>query len=83
MERLTVIRELTMTCWHLRNMLFPLLWEFVEGCKVFVRRPVYPDPAPNQMVPLKSGLEDRYSYLAHNPTVGAYAQRVYFRIHQS
>jgi len=32
-ERLTVVRKLTMTCWHLRNMLFPLLWKYIEGCR--------------------------------------------------
>ena len=81
MERLTVIRKLTMTCWHLRNMLFPLLWEYVEGCDVFVPRPVHPNSTSNQMVPLKRGLDDQCSYLAHNPTVGAYVQHVYFRIY--
>jgi len=69
-ERLTVIRKLTMTCWHLRNMLFPLLWEYVEGCSMFGRA------RPNQFVPLKNDLYNQCSYLIHNPTVCAYIQYV-------
>jgi len=63
-------------------MLFQLLWEYVEGCDVFVR-PDHPDSTSNQMVPLKSGLEDRCSYPAHNPTVGAYVQHVCSHIHSN
>jgi len=72
MERLTVIRKLTMTCWDLRNALFPLLWQYVEGCNVYLRS----DP----MAPSRNGLYDQCSYLAHNPTVGAHVQYVYSRI---
>ena len=76
-ERLTVIRKITMTCWHLRNMLFPLLWEHVEGCDVFAsRQAVHPDYVSNQLVLLKNGLHDQCSYLVHNPIVGAYVRHV-------
>ena len=33
-ERSTVIRKLTMTCWTLRDVLLPILWRHVEGCVV-------------------------------------------------
>jgi len=65
-----------MTCWHLRNMLFPLLWEYVEGCNVYVRRPARHNPTSYQMVPLKNGLYDQCLYLMQNPTIGAYIQYV-------
>jgi len=73
-ERLTVIRKLTMTCWHLRNMLLPLLWEYVEGCNLLSRRPFrHHYAAPDQMVPL-NGLYAQCLYLIRNPIIGAYVQ---------
>ena len=78
MERLTVIRKLTMTCWHLRNTFLPLLWEYVEGCNLFIRCHY---SMLDEMVPLKNGLYDQCSYLAQNPTIGAYVQCVHFCIH--
>lgn len=77
-ERLTVVRKLTMTCWHLRNMLFPLLWQYVEGCNLFVR---YPDHYHSGMDPLENGLSAQCSYLIRNPIVGAYVQYVCSHIH--
>ena len=82
MERLTVIRKLTMSCWHLRNVLLPLLWEYVEGWRVFARRQAaHHDPTLGEWVLPKSGLYDQCSYLAHNPIVGAYVQHVYPHTH--
>ena len=66
-ERLTVIRKLTMTCWHLRNTLFPLLWKYVEGCNVLCSDPVRR---------LQNGLYAQCAYLVLNPAVGAYVQCV-------
>ena len=80
-ERLTAIRKLTMTCWHLRNMLFPLLWEYVEGCNLSVRRPSHHNPSSYQMVPVENGLYNQCLYLVQHPTIGAYVQYVYFRAH--
>ena len=78
-ERLTVIRKLTMTCWRLRNTLFPILWQYVEGCDLF---DCYPDPRDHfWMVPLKNGLYAQCLYLERNPTIGAYVQYVYSHIH--
>lgn len=71
-ERLTVIRKLTMTCWHLRNMLFPLLWEYVEGCNL-----CEPHPDLDEVIPLENGLYAQCLYLIHNPTIGAYVRSVY------
>jgi len=74
-ERLTVTRKLTMTCWHLRNMLFPLLWQYVEGCNMLNYRP--PAHFSSYMVPmLKNGLYAQCSYLINNPTVCTYVQYV-------
>ena len=74
-ERLTVILKLTMTYLHLCNALFPLLWEYTEGCNLFYKNcPVDP---------VKNGLYPRCTYLALNPTIGAYAQYVYAWVHSS
>jgi len=74
-ERLAVIRKLTMTCWHLRNMLLPLLWEYVEGCNFLGHRPFrYQRAGSDQMVPLKNRLYDQCSYLIRNPKISAYVQ---------
>ena len=64
-ERLTVMRKLTVTCWHLRNMLFPLLWEYVAGCKVLLRGRIGND------------LRAQCAYLILNPAIGAYVRCVY------
>ena len=81
-ERLTVIRKLTMTCWHLRNMLFPLLWKYVEGCDISYRCPVPQSPGSDKMVFSGNGLYAQSVYLLLNPTVGAYVQCVYSCIHR-
>lgn len=70
----TIIRRLTMTCWYLRNMLLPLLWEHVEGCKVLYRRPLPEDPGPKRMVLAGSGLYAQCAYLVLNPTIAAYVR---------
>ena len=80
-ERLTAIRKLTMTCWHLRNTLFPLLWEHVEGCNVFGRRPAPRRLGSDQMVPLKNGLYAQCLYLVRNPTIGAHVKYVQPCVH--
>lgn len=68
-ERLTVIRKLTMTCWHMRNKLLPVLWKYVEACNFpSLRRSLGP--------PLSNGLYAQCSYLLLNPTVGAYVECV-------
>lgn len=74
-ERVTVIRKLTMTCWGLRNILFPLLWEYVEGCNMFA--PCPDRPTAEHMISLKNGLPAQCSYLIRNPTIGAYIQYAY------
>ena len=81
MERLTAIRKLTMTCWHLRNMLLPLLWEYVEGCNLLGRATIRHHPGSDQMVSLKNGLYDQCWYLILNPTICPYVQYVYSCIH--
>lgn len=72
-ERSTVMRRLTMTCWHLRNVLFPLLWKYMEGRTRF----------SSHRAPFKwsrrsphNGLYAQCSYLLLNPTVGFYVQCV-------
>ena len=72
-ERLTVMRKLTMTCWHLRNMLFPLLWKYVEGRNVSRGTGGFMRPRPR----LTNGLYAQCAYLILNPTIGAYVQCVY------
>ena len=74
-ERLTVIRKLTMTCWHLRNMLLPLLWEYVEGCHRYYKGHTAYSPS--------KGLYCRSRYLTLNPAVGAYVQCVSSWIHSN
>jgi len=69
-----VIRKLTMTCWHLRNMLFPLLWKYVEGCNMLSRRP--PAHVRHLGPGLKIGLYAQCSYLINNPIVCTYVQCV-------
>ena len=70
-ERLTVIRRLTMTCWRLRNMLFPLLWEYTEGRYFSPLR-----PSNKRYGALSHGLWAQCTYLLLNPTVGAYVRCV-------
>ena len=74
-ERLTVLRKLTMTCWRLRNALFPLLWEYVEGCNIYES-----DTDPPR---LKNGLYSQSAYIVRNPTVGAYVQYVHPWVHSN
>ena len=74
-ERLTVIRKLTMTCWHLRNKLFPFLWECVEGCDVVRYRPAH------RRCTVGNGLYSQCAYLILNPTIGAYVQCVRSVVH--
>ena len=72
---LTVTRKLTMTCWHLRNTLFPLLWKYVEGCHLYYKS--HPAYSPND------GLYHQCMYLALNPVVGAYVQYVPYWVHSN
>ena len=81
-ERLTAIRKLTMTCWHLRNMLFPLLWKYVEGCNVHCRRLMPLRPGSKRVIQVGNGLYDQCVYLVLNPIIGAYVQCVYSLIHE-
>ena len=77
-ERLTITRRLTMTCWHLRNKLFPILWKYVEGCNFAPRHPA--SKTRYTPVPPKNGLYSQCSYLLLNPSVGVYVQCVDLRI---
>ena len=72
-------RKLTMTCWHLRNILLPLLWEYVEGCNLLD----WPTIGSRRKVPLKYGLYAQCSYLLHNPTICACVRCVHFYIHSN
>ena len=60
-----------MTCWDLRNRLFPILWEYVEGCDLAPRRPPHRRYTPT---PSENGLYPQCSYLLLNPSVGVYVQ---------
>ena len=80
-ERSTVIRKLTMTCWALRNALLPVLWKDTEGCVIH-------PPSGYGRVGRTYGLYAQCIYLLSNPTIAAYVQWVYFylrsnRTHQS
>ena len=68
-ERLTVIRKLTMTCRALRDALLPVLWKNTEGCVV------RPSP-PGNYTGVTYGLYAQCIYLASNPTVAAYVRWV-------
>ena len=74
-ERSTAIRKLTMTCWHLRNMLFPLLWEHLEGCTLFNHIPHYDNHWVKRDT-LNNGLHAQCSYLIRNPTICPYVEYV-------
>ena len=66
-ERSTVIRKLTMTCWALRNALLPLLWKNTEGCVVM--------PLSNGGGARETyGLYAQCVYLLSNPTIAAHVQ---------
>jgi hypothetical protein len=80
-EQLTAIRVLTMTCWHLRNMLFPLLWKYVEGCNIFYR-PISRRVAQDPVASAGNGLYAQCTYLIDNPTIAAYVRCVYSFIHR-
>ena len=67
-EWLAVIRKLTMTCWHLRNMLFPLLWEYIEARTVL-------DLSPPSFR-AKNDLYVQCAYLMLNPIVCTYVRCV-------
>jgi hypothetical protein len=65
-ERSTVIRNLTMTCRPLREVLLPVLWKDVEGCTVssyVFKNSTY-------------GLYAQCEYLISNPMVASYVQFV-------
>ena len=66
-ERSTVIRKLTMTCWTLRNTLLPVLWKNTEGCIV---RP----PSGMRETGMTYGLYAQCTYLLSDPTIAAYVQ---------
>lgn len=76
-QQLTVIRRFTMTCWHLRNILFPVLWKHVEGCTLIHFSSLRPPVAPNKFFVTSNGLYPQCSYLLLNPTIGAYVQCVF------
>ena len=71
-ERSTVIRKLTMTCWALRNALLPILWKNTEGCVVESRVSEDGDEEPGKTY----GLYAQCVYLLSNPTIAAYVQLV-------
>ena len=77
-ERLTITRRLTMTCWYLRNRLFPILWKYVEGCNFTPRN--RPPRAWYGPVPSESGLYPQCLYLLLNPSVSVYVQYVGFHV---
>jgi len=55
-------------------MLFPLLWEYVEGCNMLGHRHRV---GSDRMVPLENGLYAQCSYLIRNPAVCAHVQYAY------
>lgn len=65
-ERTTIIRKLTMTCWSLRNTLLPVLWRDTEGCIV--------SSSPRNGHTY--GLYAQCEYLLSNPTIAAHVQCV-------
>lgn len=66
-ERSTVIRKLTMTCWGLRNALLPILWRDVEGCVVRL-------PSDDPYIKKTYGLYAQCVYLLSNPVIAANVQ---------
>jgi len=71
-----------MTCWHLRNTLFPTLWKYVEGCDLFNRQMVRDFSVEHErMVPLQNGLYAQCTYLILNRAICTYVQYVYPRAH--
>ena len=71
-----------MTCWHLRNTLFPLLWKHVEGCDLSDRHIAKTPLEQDKMVLLENSLYAQCTYLILNPIIGAYVQYVYSCIHR-
>lgn len=65
-ERSTAIRNFTMACRLLRDVLLPVLWNDVEGCTVID----YPRDG------YTNGLYAQCEYLLSNPIVAAYVQCV-------
>ena len=68
-ERSTVIRKLTMTCWGLRSTLLPILWKDTEGC-------VVEQPYDAHDTGTSYGLYAQCVYLLSNPTIATYVQWV-------
>jgi len=68
-ERSTVIRKLTMTCWALRNILHPVLWKNTEGCIAHL-------PSPSRRTGKTYGLYAQCVYLLSNPMIASYVQWV-------
>ena len=67
-ERSTIIRKLTMTCWALRDTLLPILWRITEGC-------VVSSASGGGGEPRKSyGLYTQCVYLLLNPTIAAHVR---------
>jgi len=67
-ERSTVIRKLTMTCWALRDALLPVLWRNIEGC-------VVTHGSDGRGMPRKSyGLYAQCVYLLSNPAIAAHVR---------
>ena len=69
-----------MTCWHLRNVLFPLLWNYVEGCRIL---PNHPAEDNRPFVSLESGLYPQCTYVILNPTIGVYVRCVCYWVHSN
>ena len=70
-----------MTCWHLRNMLFPTLWKYVEGCDLFDHHTFHFSYGQERITRLQNGLYAQCTYLILNPAICAYVQYVYSCIH--
>ena len=65
-ERSTIIRKLTMTCWALRDTLLPVLWRNVEGCVV---ESTSDDDGESKKT---YGLYAQCVYILSNPTIAAH-----------
>ena len=66
-ERSTVTRKLTMTCWALRNTLLPVLWKNTEGCVV---------RSPSATTGKTYGLYAQCTYLLSNQMIASHVEWV-------
>ena len=62
-------------------MLFPLLWEYVEGCNLLSLTPLNRHPRLDETFQLKNGLYTQCSYLIRNPTICPYVKYVHSCVH--